>query len=171
MQKIWWVLVGMSLVMGACSAAPELDETASTTSPESTAETEAPATPPALNPPGVDTTGLETVTTESGLKYVDLKVGDGETPKNGDLIEVHYHGTLDDGSTFDSSYERGEPLVFPIGIGQVISGWDEGVGSMQVGGHRQLTIPPKLGYGSQGVGPIPPDSTLTFSVELLRILE
>lgn len=171
MRKIWCALVGASLALGACSTTPEPDEATDTTPPESAAEAETSEIAPTAKPPEVDTTGLETVATESGLKYIDLKVGEGEMPETGALVEVHYHGVLEDGSTFDSSYERGEPLVFPVGVGQVIPGWDEGVGSMKVGGQRKLTIPPELAYGSQEVGPIPPDSTLIFSVELLRILE
>jgi peptidylprolyl isomerase len=108
-------------------------------------------------------------TTPSGLKYVDLQEGTGETPTNGQTVVVHYTGTLEDGTKFDSSRDRGQPFQFRIGVGQVIKGWDEGVGSMKVGGRRQLIIPPELGYGSRGIGPIPPNSTLVFDVELLGI--
>ncbi|NJM66048.1 MAG: FKBP-type peptidyl-prolyl cis-trans isomerase [Acaryochloris sp. RU_4_1] len=112
----------------------------------------------------------EYITTESGLKYRDLQVGSGEQPLVGQMVVVHYTGTLTDGSKFDSSRDRNQPFSFPIGKGRVIKGWDEGVGSMKVGGRRELVIPAKLGYGSKGAGGvIPPNATLIFDVELLRI--
>lgn len=110
------------------------------------------------------------VTTATGLKVVDLKVGTGDSPKSGQGVSVHYTGWLEDGTKFDSSVDRGEPFVFVIGTGRVIKGWDEGVMTMKVGGKRKLTIPPGLAYGKEGVGPIPPDATLIFEVELLEIL-
>lgn len=110
------------------------------------------------------------VTTPSGLKYEDVKVGDGATPKSGQKVVVHYTGTLDDGTKFDSSRDRGQPFKFNIGKGEVIKGWDEGVITMKVGGERKLTIPPDLGYGAGGAGGvIPPNATLHFDVELLGI--
>jgi peptidylprolyl isomerase len=108
--------------------------------------------------------------TPSGLGYVDLVEGTGPQPKTGDSVRVHYTGWLEDGKKFDSSHDRREPLVFAVGRGQVIKGWDEGVGSMKVGGKRKLVIPAGLGYGSQGAGGvIPPNATLIFEVELLGI--
>ncbi|MBN3886936.1 MAG: FKBP-type peptidyl-prolyl cis-trans isomerase [Nostoc sp.] len=110
------------------------------------------------------------VTTPSGLKYVELKEGTGATPKPGQTVEVHYVGTLEDGTQFDSSRDRGQPFSFKIGIGQVIKGWDEGVSTIKVGGRRQLIIPPELGYGARGAGGvIPPNATLLFDVELLGV--
>jgi peptidylprolyl isomerase len=106
----------------------------------------------------------------SGLQYLDVLEGDGPAPQNGDVIEVHYTGWLEDGTKFDSSLDRAQPFVFPIGVGRVIKGWDEGVATMRVGGKRRLTIPPHLAYGDRGAGDvIPPRATLIFEVELLKI--
>jgi len=108
--------------------------------------------------------------TPSGLKYIDVVVGTGATPKAGQQVTVHYTGTLDDGTKFDSSKDRNQPFQFIIGVGQVIKGWDEGVMTMQVGGKRTLIIPAKLGYGASGAGNvIPPNATLHFDVELLDV--
>ncbi len=108
------------------------------------------------------------ITTPSGLKYLDMVEGSGAAPKTGQTVSVHYTGTLEDGTKFDSSRDRGRPFEFQLGAGQVIKGWDEGIASMKVGGRRQLVIPPDLGYGSRGIGPIPPNSTLLFDVELMK---
>lgn len=107
-------------------------------------------------------------TTESGLKYVDLEEGEGEAVAEGDTVAVHYTGWLEDGTRFDSSYSRGEPLPLIVGMGQVIPGWDEGLVGMQPGGRRQLVIPADLAYGEQGAGNgiIPPGATLIFEIEL-----
>jgi FKBP-type peptidyl-prolyl cis-trans isomerase len=107
--------------------------------------------------------------TESGLKYKDTVEGDGETATAGDTVSVHYTGTFEDGSQFDSSV-GGTPFEFTVGEGYVIAGWDEGVQDMKVGGKRELVIPSDLGYGDYDYGPIPGGSTLYFEVELLEIL-
>lgn len=110
------------------------------------------------------------VTNPSGLKYVELEEGTGATPEPGQTVVVHYTGTLEDGTKFDSSRDRNRPFEFKIGVGQVIQGWDEGLSTMKVGGRRQLIIPSELGYGSRGAGGvIPPNATLLFDVELLDI--
>ncbi len=112
--------------------------------------------------------------TPSGLKYEDSVVGTGASPQKGQKCKMHYTGWLyvngAKGSKFDSSLDRGEPFEFPLGMGRVIKGWDEGVASMQIGGKRTLVIPPALGYGDRGAaGVIPGGATLLFEVELLGV--
>ena len=114
------------------------------------------------------------MTTDSGLKIVDTKVGTGASPETGQTCVMHYTGWLyvdgQKGDKFDSSRDRGQPFEFPIGMGRVIKGWDEGVATMKVGGQRTLIIPPELGYGARGAGGVsPPNATLLFEVELLDI--
>ncbi len=115
------------------------------------------------------------VKTDSGLQYQDLVVGKGVVATAGKPVQVHYTGWLQNpdgsaGQKFDSSRDRGDPFVFPLGGGQVIRGWDEGVAGMKVGGRRKLTIPAALGYGARGAGGvIPPNATLIFDVELLGV--
>ena len=116
----------------------------------------------------------KTVTTPSGLQIIDTQIGTGATPRTGQTCVMHYTGWLYQGGAkgqkFDSSLDRRQPFEFPIGRGQVIPGWDEGVASMKVGGKRTLIIPPNLGYGARGVGGvIPPNATLIFEVELLGV--
>ena len=109
-------------------------------------------------------------TTTDGLQYWDIAVGNGATAAAGNSVKVHYTGWLTTGEKFDSSRDRNEPFSFPLGAGQVIKGWDEGVAGMKVGGRRQLRIPPELGYGASGAGGvIPPNATLIFDVELLDV--
>jgi peptidylprolyl isomerase len=105
--------------------------------------------------------------TPSGLQYIELVEGTGPTPGRGQRVSVHYTGWLKNGQKFDSSVDRGQPIQFLLGTGQVIKGWDEGVATMKVGGKRKLIIPPELGYGARDVGPIPANSVLVFEVELL----
>ena len=117
---------------------------------------------------------MSVTTTASGLTIEELVVGEGDTAASGQHVSVHYTGWLwvdgKPGRKFDSSKDRGNPFDFPLGAGRVIRGWDEGVAGMKVGGSRKLTIPPDLGYGARGAGGvIPPNATLLFEVELLRV--
>ena len=114
--------------------------------------------------------GDRTVTLASGLRYVEMAKGTGETPRLGNALTAHYTGTLEDGTEFDSSRD-GNPFVFILGAGEVIKGWDEGFATMHVGSKRKLIVPPDLAYGPEGTpgGPIPPNATLLFEVELLEI--
>lgn len=109
------------------------------------------------------------VTLPSGTTYVDVVVGTGKEAVAGDLVSVHYTGTLTNGTKFDSSHDRGKPIQFRLGNAEVIKGWDEGIEGMKIGGQRKLTIPPAAGYGNAATGPIPPNSTLLFDVELVGV--
>jgi peptidyl-prolyl cis-trans isomerase A (cyclophilin A) len=115
----------------------------------------------------VDKDGNKLQTTESGLMYVVLKAGDGPSPKPTDVITAHYTGWLLDGTKFDSSHDRNRPLTYRLD--KLIKGWIEGVGMMKAGGKRRLIIPPQLGYGERGSGPVPPNATLVFDMELLEV--
>ena len=107
---------------------------------------------------------------QTELKIEDIVVGSGEEAIAGKKVTVNYEGTLENGTKFDSSYDRGTPFSFNLGAGEVIEGWDKGVSGMKVGGKRRLVIPSSLGYGSQGAGGvIPPDATLVFEIELLKV--
>ena len=130
----------------------------------------------ALTPAGrSDAADNQVTEMPNGLKYTDVKVGDGATAKAGNKVSVNYTGWLYDngakGKKFDSSLDRGQPFQFTLGAHQVIAGWDEGVAGMKVGGKRTLIIPPELGYGARGAGggAIPPNATLIFDVDLLQV--
>ena len=108
--------------------------------------------------------------TASGLEYTEVEAGTGVQAAAGKMVKVHYTGKLTNGTVFDSSYKRGEPIEFKLGVGQVIKGWDEGIALMKVGGKATLTIPSDLGYGARGAGGvIPPNATLVFDVELVAV--
>ena len=123
-------------------------------------------TPPGGSSPSGATTGAVTQ-----LVKQELKPGTGAVAKSGDSVSVHYRGTLANGTKFDASYDRGKPFDFTLGQGQVIKGWDEGVAGMKVGGKRKLIVPPDMAYGASPPpgAPIPPNATLVFEVELLKV--
>ncbi|MCK6550059.1 FKBP-type peptidyl-prolyl cis-trans isomerase [Myxococcota bacterium] len=157
----------LSLALTACASTPPAP-----TTPTEPAPTEVvPEAPKAeVTEPAQEAPVGTVVTTSTGLRYVDVKLGTGASPRVGQTVVVHYAGTFTNGQTFDSSWDRGEPLRFRIGVGQVIQGWDEGVMSMKVGGRRKLMIPSRLAYGDRGAGGvIPPNTDLDFDVELLGI--
>jgi FKBP-type peptidyl-prolyl cis-trans isomerase FkpA len=110
------------------------------------------------------------VVTPSGLKYTDLRIGEGDEASSGKIVEVHYIGWLEDGIRFDSTRDHNRPLTFRLGAGDVLKGWDEGLAGMKVGGKRRLVIPPGLGFGKEGVGSVvPPNAVLYYEFELLAV--
>lgn len=135
------------------------------------------STPPAEQPPSEQQAPEAPSADQKGptsedvteLKIEDLTAGTGTEAVAGKTVTVHYTGWLTDGTKFDSSVDRGEPFAFQLGAGRVIPGWEQGVTGMKVGGKRRLIIPPDMGYGPQGTGPIPPNATLIFDVELLGV--
>ena len=160
------ILVGLMALVG-CNQQESSPPAEMTQEPAA----EAPAEQATPAESGIPMVSGDTVTTTSGLKYIVMAEGDGPKPEAGNLIGAHYTGWLMDGTKFDSSRDRGQPLQFPIGQGRVIRGWDEGLMLMSVGGRRLLIIPPELGYGERGTpgGPIPPNATLVFDVELMSV--
>lgn len=163
--RITVLVMTLALVAAACGGD---DEGATTTTGGSTTTTTAAA---ATTTTAVDLVEGQTVTTPSGLQYTVTDVGFGSRPLPGDRVEVHYTGRLEDGTKFDSSYDRGQPFSFRLGEGQVIPGWDEGIGYLTVGSSATLVIPADLAYGDRGSGEvIPPGATLVFDVELVGIV-
>ena len=154
-------LVSTFAIFSACTKKAETPTTSTTTAPP--AGSGAPTT-------GDAPSGAETKL-PSGLAYTEMKVGTGTEAKTGKRVHVHYTGWLQSNNQkFDSSLDRGQPFVFELGKGMVIKGWDEGVVGMKEGGKRKLVIPPDLGYGAQGAGGvIPPNATLVFEVELIKV--
>lgn len=167
MKRLLFLLFSTALLT-SCADKPTADNT-----PAAPAPTSAPPQPAA--PSGgtfqlfeLDSSKIQF--TKSGLQYQIVQKGNGEIPQQGQTVIAHYHGTLLDGTTFDSSFERGQPFQFPLGQGRVIRGWDEGFALFPVGTKAILIIPPDLGYGERGSPPkIPPQATLRFDVELLGI--
>jgi peptidylprolyl isomerase len=161
------LVAGLALVATLTAACGDGDEEASPT-PAASATPLPPGTPVTGGPPAVSG---ETITTASGLKYIDIEVGSGAAPQTGQTVVLTYTGWLAaDGTKFDASVDHGQPLSFAIGTGKVIKGWDEGVATMKVGGKRRLIIPPDLAYGENGYpGVIPANAELIFDVDLLEI--
>lgn len=160
MRTLYLVIATSSLLLAASAtfaeeAAPAADSAA--------ADSEAVAEPPPADSEGA----AATVTTASGLQITTLVAGTGPSPKASDRVEVHYHGTLEDGTVFDSSVDRGKTATFPLR--RVIKCWTEGLQLMKVGEKARLVCPPKIAYGARGKGKIPPNSTLLFDVELIAI--
>ena len=160
------IALGLLLALSMAACGPEM----ATSVPEAEATaTEEPAAEPATGVSDAIDEDAATVTDE--LQYIEVEAGDGPAPQVGDVVAVHYRGTLEDGTEFDNSYDRGEPVTFPLGRGRVIPGWEQGIALMHVGGKAKLIIPPELAYGESGAGGvIPPNATLTFEVELVSIL-
>lgn len=157
----------LALTLIACNRNPAPATPAPTVAAQSQAA--APAAPALATPTPLDKE--KTVITASGLQYTEVAAGSGPKPQPGEVVAVHYTGTLQDGTVFDSSHNRGEPIRFPLGMGMVIPGWDEGIALMNQGGQAVLVIPPNLAYGERGAGGvIPPNATLLFDVELVDIL-
>ena len=141
----------------------------SETTPTASQATPAPAATSA-SPSAAATGASKAVKLPSGTEYEDIVVGTGAEAKAGSMVLVHYTGTLKDGTKFDSSLDRGQPLPFQLGSGNVIKGWDDGIAGMKVGGKRKLTIPPDQAYGERSPSPkIPPNSTLIFETELMEV--
>lgn len=146
-------------VKGGATGNPAAPPAASAASPPAAA-----ATPPTAAPAG------KVHKLASGLVYEDLVVGNGKMADPGLTVAVNYTGWFTDGTKFDSSFDRGKPITFTLGAGEMIAGWDQGIKGMRIGGKRKLTIPPDMAYGSEGRPPrIPPNSTLVFEVELLGV--
>lgn len=161
--RICFATAVLALSFTACSGKTEESTAPSSSTPADTAVTETAS--------GADTFAMPTnlQTTPTGLQYAIDQPGTGPKPQTGQTVTVHYTGWLTDGTKFDSSRDHGEPFSFAIGQQEVIAGWDEGVADMQVGEKRTLVIPAALGYGAGGSGPIPPNATLVFKVELRAI--
>ncbi len=167
-----FVVLLIAVLLAACGGEPPA--TAEPAAPAAV-PAEAEAVPAPDNPEAAvpaEAAGQDLNTTASGLQYVILEEGSGEQPQPGDVVAVHYEGKLADGTVFDSSYSRGDPIRFPLGQGYVIPGWEEGIGLLREGSKARLVIPPNLAYGETGAGNgiIPPNSTLTFDVELIEIM-
>jgi peptidylprolyl isomerase len=160
----------MLLLVTMLAACGQTDDEAATTVAATTTPSPIPPTAtvsPTNTPRPADENDL---VTNSGLEYVEIAPGPGPAPQTGDFVSVHYVGTLEDGTVFDSSYTRNEPIRFMLGVGNVIKGWDEGIALMREGGRARLIIPPELAYGPSGAGTvIPPNATLVFEVELVSV--
>ncbi len=180
MRILIWPALACAVALAGCNQSSTTTSTGTTTTGSTTTQAAPPSAggPQATTPSEGGTTAggqmsaapaAHEVTMPSGLKYQDVKVGDGPVAETGSTATVDYTGWLTDGTKFDSSKDHGQTFDFKIGAGQVIRGWDEGVKGMRVGGVRRLTIPSELAYGAAGAPPvIPPNATLVFEVELLK---
>lgn len=160
---------GGVFVVSKNSSQPSSTNSPTTNLTNTTRQVSTPSATVVATPTPEASSSASVTTMENGLKIDDEVVGSGPEAVPGKKVTVNYMGTLTDGTKFDSSYDRGTPFSFNLGAGEVIAGWDQGVSGMKVGGKRRLTIPPSLGYGAQSVGAIPPNSTLVFEVELLKV--
>jgi len=159
-----WLAAMVGLALAGCQ------QTSTTESTSTTTGTAATSAPSASAPATSGATEGQERTLAGGLKVTDIKVGSGPMAESGQSVSVHYTGWLTDGTKFDSSLDRGEPIAFVLGSGRVIRGWDEGLKGMRVGGKRKLTVPSAMGYAERGYPPvIPPDATLVFEVELMDV--
>jgi FKBP-type peptidyl-prolyl cis-trans isomerase len=151
---IWFVVRKTGEVNQAADISSPIDEPASSLTDES-------------DPTGGE---FEPIQYDNGLVVQDVVVGSGKSAENGDTLSAHYIGALEDGTVFDESYSRGQPIQFVLGSGQLIQGWELGLVGMKEGGKRHLVIPSELGYGTQGAGnAIPPNATLVFEIELVSV--
>ena len=173
-RKYIWLLacsLMLILLLAACTSAPAAPQASESESANTEAAAGEAADTEEVAEVAEDssTEAGEMMTTDSGLQYIILEEGSGDAPQPGDTVKVHYTGTLEDGTQFDSSAGR-DPIEFALGTGQVIPGWDEGIALLKEGSKARLVIPPNLGYGDREVGPIPPNSTLIFEVELVEVV-
>ncbi len=157
-------ILGLLAFLSMCSG--EKNNSSSDSAGGATTETTTNKTP--FKPYEItDSSKIDTL--PSGLMIYIVEKGSGKIPQAGETVIANYHGMLPDGTVFDSSFERGQPFVFQVGVGQVIKGWDEAFQKLPVGTKAVLIIPPQLGYGERQMGPIPPNSTLIFDVEVLGV--
>lgn len=163
------VLAFITLGLFAISFIGNAPATQATTAAQQSAA--APQPLPGVTSAAPASSNANAATTASGLQIIDQVVGTGAQPQAGQTVVVNYTGYLDNGTKFDSSFDRNQPFEFVLGAGQVIRGWDEGISTMKVGGKRRLVIPPELAYGAEGAGNgvIPPNARLTFDVELVGV--
>ena len=165
MGKVLTFILAAMVLTGCSSGQKQQSRNSSQT--QAVAQQPATQAAPSAEPAKGAAKGPDTVSTSTGLKYIITKAGNGAKPARGQLVKVHYTGKLEDGRVFDSSIPRGEPFEFPVGMGRVVKGWDEGILMMSKGERRTLIVPPSLGYGMEGRGPIPPNTTMIFDVELV----
>jgi len=158
-----------AVLTAGCAASTKQSSSSSSSTSTTAKVTPAPTAEAAPGAPADAATGAHVHKLASGLQYQDVLVGSGKMAEAGMSVSIHYTGTLTDGTKFDSSLDRGQPLHFQIGAGSMIKGMEDGVTGMRIGGKRKLTIPPDMAYGAAGRPGIPPNATLLFDVELLDV--